>query len=94
MAGHVRKAVQNFRKFHGRVPDRQTSIEFSMPKGLTYLGVAIAIEYESDKLLRGVRKPRLYRHKFGKSVKIYLHPNRKWILVGGGRFRVTDWMRD
>ena len=90
---HKEKAVQNFKRFHGRAPEKRTAIRFTMPKRLTFLGGGIAIEYESDKILHGQRKPRLYRHKFGSGVKIYLHPNRQWLLVGGGNFRVTDWMR-
>lgn len=64
-----------------------------MPKALTCLGNLFAIEYVSEKKLNGSHKPRLYRHKAGSGVKIYLHPDRKWILISGGKFRVTDWMR-
>jgi hypothetical protein len=92
---HVRKAVKNFKKFHGRTVEKQTSLQFSMPKALTFLGDGHAIEYKSDKKLSGKqRSKRLFRHFFGRGVKIYLHPNQKWILIGGGKFRVTDWMRD
>lgn len=66
-----------------------------MPNALTFLGDGAAIEYRSDKKLGDrPRAKRLYRHKFGSGVKIFLHPNRKWILISGGKFRVTDWMRD
>lgn len=88
------RATQNFKKFHGRLPDKKTAIQFTMPKELTYLGSGVAIEYRSDKEIKGrIRRSRVFRHLFGSGVKIYLHPNRKWILIGGGSFRVTDWMR-
>lgn len=87
------KADENFKKFHGREPDKHATLEFTMPKTLTYLGECLAVEYNSTKKLRGVSKMRGYRHKMGRNVKIYLHPNRKFIIIGGGNFRVTDWMR-
>lgn len=91
---HKQLAKKNYEKFHKRKIEKETAIQFTMPKALTFLGVGAAIEYRSDKALPGrSRKIRHYRHKFGSGVKIYLHPNKKWILVGGGNFRVTDWMR-
>jgi hypothetical protein len=87
------KSLRNFQKFHGRRPTKFTSIDFTMPRSLTYLGDAYAIEYESDKKLKGVHRRRLYRHKTGPGVKIYLHPNGKSLIITGGKFRVTDWMR-
>lgn len=88
-------AKKNYEKFHGRPVQKTTAIQFTMPRALTFLGDGAAIEYKSDKKLgRLSNKKRLYRHLFGPGVKIYLHPNRKWILISGGKFRVTDWMRD
>jgi len=88
-----KRAISNFQKFHGRTPRKFTSISFTMPRSLTYLGDAYAIEYESDKKLKGVHRRRLYRHKTGPGVKIYLHPDGKTLIIKGGKFRVTDWMR-
>ncbi len=90
---HKNAAKTNFQKFHGRAPSKFTSIDFTMPKSLTYLGTLNAIEYVSDKKLQGSFKKRLYRHKAGPGVKVYLHPNGKWVFISGGKFRVTDWMR-
>ncbi len=87
------KAIKNFKTFHGRKPEKFSGVTFTMPQSLTYLGDLAAIEYTSDKRLQGTFKKRLYRHKAGKGVKIYLHPNRRWLLISGGNFRVTDWMR-
>lgn len=89
----VKKAVKNYRRFHRKNVEKVTRVNFSAPKALTYLGDGRAIEYESDKPLKGERKKRVYRHAFGRNVKIYLHPNGKWIMITGGKFRVTDWMR-
>lgn len=86
-------AVENFHRFHGRKPEKLSGVSFTMPRQLTYLGELAAIEYVSDKKLKGTFKKRLYRHKAGPNVKIYLHPNGRWLLISGGNFRVTDWMR-
>jgi len=91
---HAVKALKNYERFHKRKTEKKTAIRFTMPKALTYLGSGFAIEYKSDKVLAGKKRAtRTYRHVFGPGVKIYLHPDQKWILVGGGRFKVTDWMR-
>lgn len=90
---HVKKAVRNYARFHGRTPRKLGGIEFTMPKSLTYLGDLYSIKYESDKKLAGTHKIRLYEHKTGPGVKIYLHPNGKSLIITGGKFRVTDWMR-
>lgn len=87
------KAIRNFKTFHGRAPRKLGGLDFTMPRSLTYLGNAYAIEYESTKALHGTHKLRLYRHKVGPGVKIYLHPDGKTLLIRGGHFRVTDWMR-
>lgn len=64
-----------------------------MPKSVTYLGTVYSIKYESTKKLYGTHHKRLYEHKTGPGVKIYLHPNGKSLIITGGKFRVTDWMR-
>lgn len=93
MSRDFKKAVKNFKRFHGRTPERTSGFSFTMPKSVTYLGDAYSIKYESTKRLNGVHKLRLYEHKMGKGVKIYLHPDGKSLIVTGGKFRVTDWMR-
>lgn len=93
--GHKERAQKNYKKFHGRTVQNIRSFDFTAPKAVTFLGRGHAIEYTSDKILPGRgRKNRLYRHKFGSGVNIYLHPNGKSLLILGGKFRVTDWMRD
>lgn len=87
-------ARKKYARFHGKNPDKVTEIDFTMPKTLVFLAAGVAIEYTSDKKLNGTHKKRLYRHKFGKGVKIYLHPNERWLLISGGKFKVTNWMRN
>lgn len=98
MARKTQKAIQNYKRFHGRDPEALASgkfgsFSFTMPKSVTFLGTAYAIEYESTKKLSGIHRNRLYRHKMGPGVKIYLHPDGKSLIITGGKFRVTDWMR-
>jgi hypothetical protein len=94
----LRAAAKRFKRFQGRAPNRVTAIELPYPKALVYLGRAIAIEYESDKVLKAGdrRQPRqrVYRHELGPGVKIYADPKGRTVFMRGGRFRVTDWMRD
>lgn len=93
MARLLHQAVRNFKRFHGRDPQKLGHIDFTMPKTLTYLGTAYSIKYESTKKLAGTHHLRLYEHRMGSGVKIYLHPNGRTLIITGGRFRVDDWMR-
>ena len=90
-SGH--NAEKNFQVFHGRSPEKFGSFNFTMPRKVTFLGNVYAIEYVSNKKLKGTFKSRLYRHKTGPGVKMYLHPNGRTLIIEGGRFRVTDWLR-
>jgi len=90
---HQGSAIRNFRRFHGRDPRRRSHFNFTAPRTVTFLGTLYAIEYESAKKLYGTHRLRLYRHKAGPGVKIYLHPNGRSLIITGGQFRVTDWMR-
>lgn len=90
---HLQKAIRNFKRFHSRAPKKFGSFQFSMPRSVTYLGNLYSIKYESTKKLAGVHRLRLYEHKTGPGVKIYLHPDGKSLIITGGHFRVTDWMR-
>jgi hypothetical protein len=90
---HLKKAIKNYKKFHGGNPERLSSFQFSTPKSVTFLGWLYSIKYESTKKLSGVHRMRLYEHKTGPGVRIYLHPDGKSLIITGGKFRVTDWMR-
>ena len=93
MARPTQRAVANFKKFHGRAPTKLGTIDFTMPRSLTYLGTCYSIKYESTKKLSGTHRLRLYEHRMGSGVRIYLHPNGRTLIITGGKFRVTDWMR-
>lgn len=93
MSGKLSKSLAQYKKFHGKSPGRFGSVDFTMPKSLTFLGTVYSIKYESTKKLSGTHRLRLYEHKTGPGVKIYLHPNGRTLIISGGRFRVTDWMR-
>lgn len=88
------KALKRFRRFHVRTPDKIGRVNIPHPKALVLLGEGVAIEYRSDKLALGSRKVRTYRHRFGRGVKVYTDAAGKTLWITGGRFRVTDWMRD
>lgn len=101
MAGRdkdLRQATRRARRFHGRDPRAKGLVDIPYPKALVLLGVGVAIEYESDKVLnagdRRTPRSRTYRHELGAGVKIYADPKGRTLFIKGGRFRVTDWMRD
>lgn len=81
--------------FHGKKNATQVGkATLEIPTALVYMGEGVAIEYRSDKNLPGQPKQsRVYRHKFGKGVKIYCDPKGETIFVFGGRMKVTDWIR-
>lgn len=96
-------ALKRFQGFHGRAPSKIRSVELPLPNDLrklelVYLGRAIAIEYESDKVMhkadRRLPKSRTYRHEFGAGVEVYCDASGRVGIIRGGKFRVTDWMRD
>jgi len=87
-------AIRRFKQFHGRNPNEISKINFTYPKSLVYLGEAVALEYKSDKLFGGKHQVTCYRHKTGKGVKFYTDPQGKTLYVLGGKFKVTDWLRN
>lgn len=89
------KLSKAFKKFHGKMPTGfGSSVNFpERVTALVYLGEARSIDYDSAKKLNGSHKLRAYRHKFERGVRLYTTPDRRWLVVGGGKFRVTDWLR-
>lgn len=58
-------AYGKFEQFHGRPPEGSFELNFHPPAKLIFLGKAVAIEYECDKLNGGGDgKKAVYRHKF------------------------------
>lgn len=87
-------AVKKYKQFHGRLPTKVTKVNVPYPKKLVLLGEGVAIEYKSDKKFRNKpRRPRIYRHKFGRGVQVFTDPKGKALYLLGGRLRVTNWMR-
>jgi hypothetical protein len=93
-ARELAAAARRFKGFHARQPQKVGFVNIPHPKALVFLGHGVAIEYRSDKLALGSRKMRTYRHRFGGAVKIFTDAKGKTLYITGGRFRVTDWMRD
>jgi hypothetical protein len=91
---NIEAAKARASKFHGRQGQVVGKTDFEVPSALVLMGEGVAIEYRSDKPIAGKGKAqRVFRHKFGRGVKIYCDPKGKTILVFGGRMTVTDWIR-
>lgn len=93
----LKKAVGRFKKFHAKAPTKIVKESVSIdgwPDALVFLGKGHAVEYKSDKLAHGERVQKLYRHKLGRQVNFYTDPDGKMLIIFGGKFRVTDWLRD
>lgn len=93
------QGVKQFKRFHKYAPEKISSVEIPMPKALVLVGEGVVIEYRSDKIAAkkgrmSVRKKRHYRHEFGKGVRVYMDPKGQALYIVGGRFRITDWLRD
>lgn len=93
----LKKAVGRFKNFHAKAPTKIVSESVNIerwPEALVFLGKGHAVEYKSDKLAHGERVQKLYRHKLGRAVNFYTDPDGKMLIIFGGKFRVTDWLRD
>lgn len=93
------QGVRQFKRFHKYAPEKITSVEIPMPKALVLVGEGVVIEYRSDKIAAkkgpmSKRQKRHYRHEFSRGVRIFMDPNGKALYIVGGKFRVTDWLRD
>ncbi len=87
-------AVRKYEKFHGHAPSKVSEVEIPEIKALVYLGDIVAVEYRSDKMAMGSRKSRVYRHLFKGGVKLYCDPSGRVGMIHGGKFIVTDWLRN
>lgn len=87
-------ALSKAAQFHGRPGKQVAKTDFEVPSALVLMGEGVAVEYQSDKQIPGERREqRVFRHKFGRGVKIYCDPSGETIFVFGGRLKVTDWIR-
>ena len=89
------EALKKFHTFHKRAPRKVTHVDIPMPKTLVHLGSGVAIEYRSTKKFSGSKRlSNSFRHIFGRGVEIYADPKGRCLFITGGRFKVTDWMRN
>lgn len=93
-----RSAVKGFEKFHGHAVNRIRRLNLPAMKVLIRLGQAVAVEYSSNKPIgklsaTGRSRSRVYRHLFGPGVELFTDSTRRCLIVTGGKFRVTDWLR-
>ncbi|MFA5777599.1 MAG: hypothetical protein WC906_04120 [Parcubacteria group bacterium] len=81
-----------YKDFHGRAPNGLTKVPFRIPRGLIYLGEAVAVEYLSNKLNGGGDgKKAVYRHDCPKGQNIVCtDEGRKQLYVLGPKQIVTS----
>ncbi len=80
-----------FQRFHGKAPGRPTVGGFYDPKSLIYLGRAVAIVYESDKLHGGGDgKTADYIHEFETPAALFMDERAgKQLYILGPQIKVT-----
>lgn len=88
----IERSVNHFQMFHGRRPRRVSKVNFHVPRSLTFLGKAISIEYECDKLNGGGDGTKaIYRHEFETPVIVCMDERAMGQLyIIGPQIRVTD----
>lgn len=81
-----------YRQFHGKDPKRRGKVNFRVPGQLIYLGKAVAIEYESNKLNGGGDGTKaVYRHEFETPAIVCMDQTaRKQLYIIGNSLKVTD----
>ena len=86
------RLIDKYEEFHGKTPRRTSRLNFHVPKGLIFLGKAIAIEYECDKYNGGGDgKKAIYRHEFETpSIVCMDEKGRRQLYIIGGRIAVDD----
>jgi len=73
--------------FHDRKPSKAKRIKRIEADSLAELGNALEIGYSSDKW---TGKSQDYLHEFGKGVKLYATPDRKALIITGGKMSVES----
>lgn len=81
-----------FSRFHGKRPSKAELGGFYDPKSLIYLGRAVAIVYESDKLNGGGDgKSAQYIHDFETPAALFMDERAgKQLYILGPKIKVTD----
>ena len=89
----VQKATKVYRGFHGRTVRKKREIPFIQPKTLVYLGRAIAIEYECDKIngtpAGGEGDLAVYRHECHEDNILCTDESGRQLYLLGPHQRVT-----
>lgn len=85
-------AMDLYTVFHGRRPKRVSNVNFNVPRQLIYLGRAVAIEYECNKLNGGGDgKTAVYRHEFETpSILCMDERAKKQLYILGEKITVDD----
>lgn len=87
-----RKAIADYREFHGKPPRKSSRVNFHNPKRLVRLGRAVAIEYEcSKKNGGGDGRKAIYRHVFETPMALCMDEKKgKQLYILGDDLIVTD----
>lgn len=85
-------ASADYREFHGKAPRRSRRVNFHVPKRLTVLGKAIAVEYQCSKLHGGGDgKTAIYRHEFETPMYLCMDEQKgKQLYIVGPNLIVTE----
>lgn len=87
----MKKAARLFRRFNGRAPTKQEIGGFYVPESLIFLGRAVAIVYESDKVNGGgVGKLDRFIHEFESPCALFMDERAgKQLYILGPEIKVT-----
>ena len=85
-------AADKYRMFHGKAPQRQSEVDFHVPKQLVYLGEAVAVEYKCRKVNGGgTGKTEVFRHEFESPVKLCMDERSgRQLYIIGNKLIVTE----
>lgn len=89
-------AARQYRRFHRVAPRRVSRIFLAAPRRVMRIGRVTRLNYVPD---RGSGKQDAkgktieYFHDFGPGVQGFVSEDGRQLIITGGRFRVTDWLR-
>lgn len=91
MAKPTKKAGKRWQKFTGRMPGEYTQSAVKTPTELICIAIPEFLTYYSKKLNGGgTGKLEAFKHRFGKSTKLYTNPEGTFVLITGPNLRVTS----
>jgi len=84
------RAKKRYNDFHGRSVDRVKNVDFENPKQLVYLGRAVELTYESDKLNGGGDgEITHFVHEFENEVIVATDEKGKQLYLIGDGLKIT-----